>query len=376
MKLLSSAPGYFDSDLEALYRARQNDRALQGTRALMLMAAAALALFGVWDYFNDPAVLRQTLPVRALGTAIILVLWSGTYHRQLKSQLSWFLFGNTVTCTTIVAWVLVIVNNGMVAGFPNFFFVPLSFIFLPNYRAVALNCIAVMVIVNAVQLADTSDRLAVINTNIFLSAMCAVTGLFAWVNEARNRQMFGLEIELEKLATTDSLSGAFNRRHFSQCAEKEIERARRYGHALTLMVLDIDHFKNINDSHGHHTGDEAIRAVAATCRTTLRRIDCLGRMGGEEFAVLLPETALEDAGLLAERLREKLAQLRIPSENPQNDDVSLTVSIGVSLWKGGEDSLVSLLQRADSCLYDAKREGRNRVMVCPEHPELVKQAVK
>ncbi len=382
MKLLPAAPGYFDSELEVRYRARQNEQALSGTRVLMLMAAATLALFSVWDHFYNSFSLPQTVPIRALGAGIILVLWSGTYHSQLKNQLSWLLFGNTVTCTTIVAWVLVIMppslssaGTPMVAGFPNFFFVPLSFAFLPNYRAVALNCIAVMLIVNGVQIADNTDPSAVISTNIFLSAMCAVTGLFAWVNEARNRKMFRLEVDLERLATTDSLSGAFNRRHFSQCAQSEIDRASRYNHPLAMLLLDIDHFKNINDTYGHHAGDVAIRAVADACRVTLRQTDFLGRMGGEEFAILLPETDLEAAGQLAERLRASLEQMLIKTQNepdvsreadPQKNPVttlSLTASIGVSSWQGRDDSLEALLQRADSCLYDAKHLGRNKVVI-------------
>jgi diguanylate cyclase (GGDEF)-like protein len=364
MKLLPATSHYFEPEIEALYHARQNERALHGTRILLLMAAAALVLFAIWDHFADPGSLRQTLPVRALGTAIILVLWGGTHHAKLKNQLSWFFFGNTVTCTTIVAWVLVIVPNGMVQGFPNFFFVPLSFAFLPNYRAVAFNCIVVMLIVNGVQLVqmtEASDRMTVINTNIFLSAMCAVTGLFAWVNEVRNRQVFALEIELERLATTDPLSGALNRRHFTKCAEAEMSRSDRHGHELALLLIDIDHFKNINDTHGHQTGDEAIRALADTCRAMMRRSDYLGRMGGEEFAILLPETNGEAARQLAERLRVELSQLRLPGDK---DDVKFTVSIGVAHWRSERDDLESLLRRADTALYEAKRRGRNQVVVC------------
>ena len=384
MKLLPSAPGYFEPELELRYRARQNEQALSGTRVLMLMAAASLVLFSVWDHFYDPSSLSQTVPIRALGAGIILALWGGTYHSHLKNQLSWLLFGNTVTCTAIVAWVLVIMppslaasgtsgtGTPMVAGFPNFFFVPLSFAFLPNYRAVALNCIAVMLIVNGVQLADNTDPLAVINTNIFLSAMCAVTGLFAWVNEARNRKMFRLEMKLEHLATTDSLSGAYNRRHFTHCAEQEIERARRYSHPLAMLLLDIDYFKKINDNHGHHAGDVAIRAVADACRTALRQSDHLGRMGGEEFAILLPETNLEAAAQLAERLRASLEKMVIETSSDPDAEkssensglaLSLTASIGVSSWQGREDSLEALLQRADKGLYEAKDQGRNKVVV-------------
>ena len=361
MKLrLPSAPGYFEPELEKLYRMRQNERGLQGTRVLLLTAAFALVIFSVWDRFVDPELLHQTLPVRMLGTAIILVLWGGTHYSPLKNSLSLFLFSNTITCTTIVAWVLVIIPDGLFRGLPNFFFVPLSFAFLPNYRVVALNCIAVMIIVNIVQIADVTPRDAVINTNIFLSAMCAVTGVFAWVNEARNRYLFGLEVELERLATTDPLSGTYNRRHFTKLAEIEIARSVRHNHPLALLMVDIDHFKNINDSYGHHTGDIAIYEFAETCRHLLRRSDILGRMGGEEFAVLLPETPPDGAHHIAERLREKLSQVTIGSEK---GTVQFTVSIGVTNWRGNSDGLSELLRRADAALYEAKERGRNRVVV-------------
>lgn len=357
---LPSAPGYYEPEVEAIYRFRQNERALMGTRVLLLSAAFALVVFSIWDRFIDPASLSHTLPVRALGAAIILLLWGGTHYSPLQSRLSWFLFGNTVTCTAIVAWVLVIVPDGLFRGLPNFFFVPLSFSFLPNFRAVALNCIAVLIIVNAVQLVDVTPHDAAINTNIFLSAMCAVTGLFAWVNEARNREVFDLEIELERLATTDPLTGTFNRRHFTQCAENEIARSVRKGYTLTLMMLDIDHFKSINDTHGHHTGDVALCQFAETCRRGLRRSDTLGRMGGEEFAVLLPETGEPGALYIAERLREQTAKLELPGER---GPVIFTVSVGVALWRGEGDSLSDLLQRADAALYEAKNRGRNQVVM-------------
>jgi diguanylate cyclase (GGDEF)-like protein len=211
-----------------------------------------------------------------------------------------------------------------------------------------------------VQFADKTDQVAVINTNIFLSAMCAVTVVFAWVNEARNRYLFELEIELERLATTDPLSNAFNRRHFTKSADIEIARSVRHGHALALLMLDIDHFKSINDTYGHHVGDLAIYEFAETCRKLLRRSDVLGRMGGEEFAVFLPETPPAGALHIAQRLCEQISQLEMPTEK---GPLKFTVSVGVGIWRGNDDTLGELLQRADAALYEAKHRGRNQVVV-------------
>ncbi|WP_432719776.1 diguanylate cyclase [Jeongeupia wiesaeckerbachi] len=168
-----------------------------------------------------------------------------------------------------------------------------------------------------------------------------------------------LETELQHRATTDGLSGLANRAHFMDVANHELIRAQRYGRPLTLMMIDIDHFKRINDEYGHDAGDAAIRAIAALCRSTLRDADLIGRLGGEEFAALLPETPMPMALLVAERLRARIEshELIIPS----GETIRFTTSIGLTALAPNDALIDPLLKRADLALYEAKHGGRNRV---------------
>jgi len=167
-----------------------------------------------------------------------------------------------------------------------------------------------------------------------------------------------LEAHLQQLASTDPLTGLANRGGFFSLAAEELKRTQRYKRPLAVVMLDIDHFKDINDSFGHEAGDVALRAFAALCRSLLRELDIMGRIGGEEFALLLPETTQESAKVLAERLRAAVAKLRLPGLC-----ASMTVSIGISEVLPEEEAISLALSRADHALYDAKRAGRNRIAV-------------
>ncbi len=170
----------------------------------------------------------------------------------------------------------------------------------------------------------------------------------------------GLERELRRLATIDPLTGAFNRRYFLSASVQEMERAVRYGNALSVLMIDIDHFKQINDRHGHALGDEVLRKVVEVCRANLREVDVFARLGGEEFAALLPETARPGAAGLAERLRRAVAETVIPIAG---HDLRVTISVGLAERCAGEPSFDQLLSRADQALYGAKQAGRNRILV-------------
>lgn len=172
--------------------------------------------------------------------------------------------------------------------------------------------------------------------------------------EARNRA----EAELERMATTDPLTGVLNRRAFFDAAQDEVDRCRRYGRPLACMMLDIDHFKAINDEHGHPFGDTVLRELAGQARTTLRKHDVLGRLGGEEFAALLPETDAEQAVRVGQRLLDDVQELELES---QGQRVRFSISVGVSQLQPTEAGIAPALQRADRALYRAKEEGRARV---------------
>ena len=164
--------------------------------------------------------------------------------------------------------------------------------------------------------------------------------------------------QLEVLATTDALTGLFNRRHFLTTLDAEWSRFKRYYRSVSVLMVDIDYFKSINDRFGHAAGDEAIKAVAEICTRGKRKSDVVGRVGGEEFAVLLPETTLSRARTVAERIRRRAEGLALRADDRQ---VRLTVSIGVAEALTSMPGIEALMKAADAALYQAKEHGRNRV---------------
>ncbi len=173
-----------------------------------------------------------------------------------------------------------------------------------------------------------------------------------------HRTLLG-KLELE--ANQDYLTGLSNRRHFMERGEIELARVQRYGESLSAFMLDIDHFKNINDTHGHKAGDIVLQKLSHLLRETLRAVDIIGRIGGEEFAVLLPETGLQEAVEIAERLREIIAHSVVILE--AGLPLHFTVSIGVATLKDKSVNLDILLSLADKAMYQAKGGGRNKVYV-------------
>ena len=169
-----------------------------------------------------------------------------------------------------------------------------------------------------------------------------------------------VEEELRFHATMDTLTHSYNRRYFLVLAEREFRRCMRLQRPISAMMLDLDHFKDINDSHGHAAGDDVLRAVAEAAQSNLREIDLFGRFGGEEFAAILPETNIATAQIVAERLRDSIGKLVVATEGVE---IGVTVSIGVTESMGGVADVAGLIKRADSALYAAKDAGRNRVEV-------------
>lgn len=172
-------------------------------------------------------------------------------------------------------------------------------------------------------------------------------------NEVSNR-----EEKLRKIAMIDELTGVSNRRHFMELGEKELQRSIRYKHNACLLMMDIDHFKSVNDTYGHHIGDLVLQNIADICANALRDNDLFGRLGGEEFAAVLVETDPDEARLVAERIRELVESAKMDAEG---ELISCTISIGIVCAYERYDSLESLMVSADKALYSAKNNGRNRV---------------
>ncbi|MFC7411197.1 sensor domain-containing diguanylate cyclase [Hydrogenophaga atypica] len=205
----------------------------------------------------------------------------------------------------------------------------------------------------------------------------ALSGLAQGVNEmaqqvAMTQQELRQQVELatrelreqkeaaERAARLDALTQVLGRRGFTEQAHTEIQRSMRYQHPLSLLMIDIDHFKTINDTHGHATGDAVLLHFAQLLARELRENDMIGRIGGEEFAVLLPNSNAEQAARVAERMREAVANSQI---HVRGQPLHFTASFGVAEFQAQELSLESLMARADAALYEAKRQGRNRVLL-------------
>ncbi|HSC81498.1 MAG TPA: diguanylate cyclase, partial [Chitinolyticbacter sp.] len=193
---------------------------------------------------------------------------------------------------------------------------------------------------------------------LLIALLCAVT-VFVTRTRTLRRQLLDANAELQRQAETDFLTGAASRRKFEQLLLSEMRRHRRYARTLCLALIDIDHFKLVNDRHGHLAGDEVLRQLVIGIRVRVRGSDLLARMGGEEFALLLPETDPDQALALLERLRTELSQRPVAWNGLQ---IQFTFSAGLGCWREGEN-MDEMLDRVDHALYAAKEGGRNRVVM-------------
>ncbi len=179
-----------------------------------------------------------------------------------------------------------------------------------------------------------------------------------------NRDLERKSLELERLSRTDPLTGLYNRRYFEERFQSEFSRSQRYRVPITCLMIDIDHFKKVNDTRGHQAGDEALKALALLLRGALREVDLAARFGGEEYVAILPETALKDGRHVAERFRALVESCRVQESG---GSFGITVSIGAASYPVPNiASAEALLRAADEALYRAKERGRNRVEVHEE----------
>lgn len=190
-----------------------------------------------------------------------------------------------------------------------------------------------------------------------------VKGFFVLVSDVTELKITQMDLEakvqeLDILAASDSLTGIANRRQLLLKIKEELERAKRYDQPLSFLMLDLDYFKEINDTHGHDVGDEVLKATAVALSGMIRSADLTGRLGGEEFGILLIQTDLEEAKQTAERLREAVKKISIPGRGQM---INVRASIGVSSYSGDDDNTDKLMKRADDALYKAKNTGRDRV---------------
>lgn len=284
-----------------------------------------------------------------------------------------------------------VIANNLLIKFTWLYFVVTAFSLrverTPSRRLLQLFFVSILAINAVFWIAGQSSLFASVvkltPVQVLIIDGLVIGGLFAMILHTRARQAqreaqqaaldlvlvqkkFELEQERKKhaelLAQTDYLTGLYNRRRFVELAERELERAIRFQRALTLLMIDVDYFKAINDTWGHSTGDIVLKNIARLMRETLRNVDIFGRTGGEEFAAVIVESDGSDAYEIAQRLCGTVADAEIAQ--PDAGGIRVTISIGISELNGRNLDFNSLLHEADQMMYSAKQAGRNRVAVC------------
>ena len=317
--------------------------------------------FSAWDYYADPGNWLAALRVRAAAAA--LIIGTGLFQK-LPGKLHWLpLLAKVRLVAAVVAALIaaLMLDRGYgfgVAGVVTIILTgPYSAI---DTRDLLTTNISALVAIALVLLGSQLTAFDAIGTAVFVLLGTMASTLLGRVLEASNRRAFALEQELHRDARTDTLTGLHNRRSMEERGLLELKRAERSRVPVSLILCDLDHFKSINDKHGHEIGDEALRVVARVLRGALREYDMLGRWGGEEFMVVLVDTPMRLAIEIAERMRTAVGAASFP-DLPGG----ATISIGVSTLDKVTTPLAawdSLLKEADQLLYQAKKEGRNRVI--------------
>lgn len=329
---------------------------------MFVMPAAVGVSHWIWDYVTDPIGAHHTIWLRLLFLSSLAFPFAFKYikNRHLLTYAS-----VALGLTGLFVFILILnrIHNGMTYGIGGFTF----FLFLPLLMfqgfSVRVNILSTFIY------AAFPQFLAVIGIAqgfqhaqyavlIWPAAFSMMLAHYAFAHNYRMR--YESEMNLERISNTDPLTGVSNRRHFMTTIRKEITRSQRFTHPMSLIVLDIDHFKEINDTHGHSAGDAAICALANTCRTMARQIDIVARLGGDEFAILLLEADLENALSIAERIQTTIANTSIKGFG--SEEIYFTVSVGVAEQPQDSTSEERLIERADAAMYQAKVAGRNRIM--------------
>ncbi len=348
----------FLSEPEALLIKKWDDL-LPFCSIMFVMPAAVGVSHWIWDYVTDPIGARHTIGLRLL---FLSSLSFPIAFRYIKNrQLLEFASVNLVMIGLLV-FVLILnrIHNGMTYGIGGFtFFLLLPLLMFQGF-SVRVNILSTFLF------AAFPQFLAVIGIAhgfqhaqyavlIWPAAIAMMLAHYAFALNYRLR--YESEANLALISNTDPLTGVSNRRHFIPMIRHEIMRSQRLKHPVSLIVLDIDNFKKINDVYGHSTGDAAICTLANICRKMARQIDFVGRLGGDEFAILLLEAHLEDALTIAERIRAAVEKTSIKSFD--SVEVHFTVSIGVAEQPFDNSSEEWLTERADAAMYQAKLGGRN-----------------
>jgi diguanylate cyclase (GGDEF)-like protein len=341
--------------------AAQHDSAL-GQMLPMLgpFFGAAVILFVVWDYLVAPPFVVLTGPVR-----VALVLVGALAYRQRRwpwsaLQRCGFVYATHASAMVISAALL---PNGLLLGLAGIaasvFLVSLVALQLATFVRILLVPSLLLLVLGALSMPPYALLNALF---LYLFAALLAAGIMLVVGAFR-RQAFLAQKRLLHSARHDSLSGAANRAYLTELGNREIALARRHKHPMAAAMIDIDHFKRVNDVYGHAVGDIVIRQLVKTCTGNLREGDLFGRFGGEEFVCVMPQTDASDALACTERMRRSIEDLHLDTER---GSLRFTISAGVAVLDPDHDGWDGLLKQADEALYQAKETGRNRTVLASQ----------
>ena len=354
-------PRRFPPEVELEFRdGRVAGLAAVNANTFWFMAMIVMA-FGMWDWYVDRDNWVSAVVVRTLGAAIIV----GTgLFQKLPGKSLWMpsmAKVRLITAVVTAAFAAAMLERGYGFGIAGLVVILLTgpYTAIDSRDLTRTNIIA-LVALGLVLPLSALDGFEVLGTIVFVLLAVGVSSLLGRVLESSNRRAFSLERELHRDARTDALTGLANRRAMEERGPLELKRAQRSTAPVSVILCDVDHFKNINDRYGHEAGDAVLRTVAGVLRGTLRETDALARWGGEEFIAVLADTDTRKASEIAERMRTAVNRTTF-GRPPEGATISLGVSTvhkihaAAAAWEG-------LIKEADLLLYQAKKEGRNRVM--------------
>jgi len=350
----------FDAEATRRYREQQRLRLRPRLAATLFGAASVLVVFWAGDWIvtaPDPPL--ASLVARGVAALLFLVLAFLVLAERGGRLVTPVIAAATVIAALTFVWLDSLLDDQrglLMATLPLVSMCHVAII--PYFRAYPAPALVLLLTVNAYLFLDQSTTAVdLLFLNIYLLPTILLAGLLCLLISLQRRSAYGLEQELDLKASIDPLTGVANRRALEErIAQEEARRAR--GHfPMSLLLIDLDHFKRVNDRYGHQTGDLVLREVTARCRRELREIDLLARIGGEEFVVLLPQADLAAATGAAERLRACIADRPIAVKGIE---IPVTISIGGTEYHPGE-SFDEAFLRADAAVYRAKEAGRNRV---------------
>jgi diguanylate cyclase (GGDEF)-like protein len=347
---------------DAGFRAYRNTLIYAANDTAFISVALLVLLFNAWDWYIDPRHAGEAFWVRLGGAA--LIIGTGVLQRRTR-RVEWapaIAKVRLAISAGSIACALALLDDGFLIGLSGLVIAVLGTAYSAiDRRDVFVLFLPPLLLTLAIMALAGVERFIFINAACFLALTLVVAWLLAAVQEQSYRRSYKLEQALLRESRVDALTGVDNRRSLEEQARAALSLCHRQGQPLAVLMIDLDHFKSVNDAHGHLAGDAVLVAVASICRGLMRESDRFGRWGGEEFLAVLPGTPAEQAHTLAERIRVAIGEARIGFDQAV---LRITTSIGVA---GGEvaDDLAAhwtaLIRTADDAMYRAKAGGRNRV---------------